>query len=88
MCNMEGFTLFCNDSQSLNSRPYGDTAIYNGISNVPGFPYSCNTNGIELTVVGVSALLNITVIAIYPQISLTVLCQSLVGALRDFLRIL
>lgn len=79
MYAIDGFSLFRNDSQCINTRPYGGTAVYSQVSLVPGFPYICNTNGIEITVMRVSSLPNITIIAIYrsPKISLRLLCESL-----------
>ena len=82
---MDRFTLFRNDNYALNARPFGGTAIYSRHSFVPSFPYNCNTNGIEITVVRLSILPNITIIAIYrsPKISLTLLCHSLIEVLQS-----
>lgn len=85
MYNMEGFTLFRNDNHNLNVRPYGGTAIYSQHSFVSSFPLKCNINGIEITTVRLSTLLNVTVIAIYrsPKISVRLLCSSLIEILQN-----
>ena len=87
MCVMDRFTLFRNDNYALNARPFGSTAIYSWHSFVPSFPYNRNTNNtcIEITVVRLSILANITIIAIYrsPKISLRLLCHSLIGVLQN-----
>lgn len=77
---IQGYHLFRNDNQVFNTRPHGGTAIYIQHSFASGFPYNSNTNGIEITVVKVSTLPNVTITAIYrsPKISLTLLCQSLI----------
>lgn len=82
---MEGFTLFRNDNHNLNVRPYGGTAIYSQHSFVSSFPLKCNINGIEITTVRLSTLLNVTVIAIYrsPKISVRLLCSSLIEILQN-----
>ena len=71
--------------QVFNTRPCGGTAIYSRHSFAPGFPYNSNTNGIEMTVVKVSILPNVTITAIYcsPKISLTLLCRSLIQVLDN-----
>jgi len=80
---IQGYQLFRNDNQVFNTRPYGGTAIYSRHSFASGFPYNSNTNGIEITVVKVSTLPNVTITAIYrsPKISLTLLCRSLIQVL-------
>ena len=82
---MDRFTLFRNDNNNLNARPYGGTAIYSQHSFVSSFPLKCNNNGIEITVVRLSTLLNVTVIAIYrsPKISVRILCSSLIEILQN-----
>ena len=43
--------LFRNDAASQhNERPYGGTAVYTRIDYYPGYPYRCNQNDIEITV--------------------------------------
>ena len=78
-------TLFRNDNHNLNARPYGGTAIYSQHSFVSSFPLKCNNNGIEITVVRLSTLLNVTVIAIYrsPKISVRILCSSVIEILQN-----
>ena len=82
---MDRFTLFRNDNSALNARPFGGTAIYSWHSFLPSFPYDCNTNGIEITVVRLSILANITIIAAYhsPKMSLRLSCHSLIDLLQD-----
>ena len=77
---MDRFTLFRNDNHNLNARPYGGTAIYSHHSFASSFPLKCYINVIEITVVRLSTLLNVTVVAIYrsPKISLRLLCSSLI----------
>ena len=78
-----GNHLFRNDNQVFNTRPYGGTAIYSRHSFAPGFPYNSNTNAIEITVVKVSTLPNVTAMYRSPKISLTLLCQSLIQVLDN-----
>ena len=74
-----------NDNQVFNTRPYAGTPIHSRHSFAPGLPYNSNTNGIEITVVKVSTLPNVTITAIYrsPKISLTLLCRSLIQVLDN-----
>lgn len=85
MHGMDRFTLFRNDNHNLNARPYGGTAIYSQHLFVSSFPLKCNVNGIEITVVRLSTLINLTVIAIYhsPKISLRLLCSFLIKILQN-----
>ena len=51
---IDGFQPFRNDGDMLhhsNGRPYGGTAVYSKVSFVEGYPYRCNINGIEITVI-------------------------------------
>ena len=84
MYDIDGYTLFKNISQSsLNTRPYGGTAIYSHIDFIPGYPYSHNTNGIEITVMRVIPLPHLTIIGVYR--SPTVPVRQMCTALREIL---
>ena len=50
---IQNYFLFRNDATmtAINIRPYGGMAVYSHIEYYPGYPYSCNSNGIEITVV-------------------------------------
>ena len=72
--------LFRNDAASQhNERPYGGTAVYTRIDYYPGYPYCCNQNGIEITVMRFMIIPHITVIAIYrsPSIPIRHLCSAI-----------
>ena len=61
----EQHNLFRNDgTSSNNSRPYGGTAVYNHIAYYPGCPFCCNRNGVEMTVIRLIMIPEITLIAI------------------------
>ena len=77
---INGYELFRNDAvASANVRLYGGTAVYSRLDYYPGYPYSLNTNGIEITVLRFIMLANITIIAIYrsPRIPAALLCSTL-----------
>ena len=72
--------LFRNDAASQhNERPYGGTAVYTRIDYYPGYPYRCNQNDIEITVMRYMIIPLITVIAIYrsPSIPIRHLCSAI-----------
>lgn len=71
--------LFRNDAASQhNERPYGGT-VYTRIYYCPGYPYCCNQNGVEITVMRFMIIPHITVIAIYrsPSIPIRHLCSAI-----------
>ena len=58
------YTLFRNDDTSTNNgRPYGGTAVYSCADYYPGYPYSSNRNGVEITVIRLMIIPHITIIA-------------------------
>ena len=79
--------MFRNDNQVFNTRPYGGTAIYSRLQFIVDtlLHLASLTNGIEITVVKVSTLPNVTITAIYclPKISLKLLCRSLIQVLDN-----
>lgn len=50
---------------AINIRPYGVMAIHSHIEYYPGYPYSCNSNGIEITVVRLITVPHIHIFGIY-----------------------
>lgn len=85
MYGMDRFTLFRNDNHNLNAR-HRMVVLQFTVSthfSVSSSPLKWNINGIEITVVRLSTLLNVTVIAIYrsPKVSPRLLCSSLIETL-------
>lgn len=62
-----GYTLFRNDNHStgINTRPYGGTAVYSKNPFAPGYPLCKNSNGIEITIIKVMTIPNLTIIGVY-----------------------
>ena len=60
-------------------RPYGGMAVYSHIEYYPGYPYSCNSNGIEITVVRLITVPHIHIFGIYrsPRVPVTQMCHAL-----------
>ena len=87
MHSINGYTLFKNNSQPTqsNTRPYGGTAIYSRVNFIPGYPYCCNTNGIEITVIKVMPIPHVTIIGVYRSPKVPV--QQMCTALREILNI-
>ncbi|XP_078368705.1 ATP-dependent DNA helicase Pif1-like [Oculina patagonica] len=81
MYAINGFTLFRNDSPHSNSctRPYSGMAVYSKLPFFQGYPYCQNSNGIEVTVLKITALQQLTVIGVYrsPKVPITQLCRTL-----------
>jgi len=89
--DIDQYSLFRNDAPSVgNVRPFGGTAVYSWIEYYPGYPYCCNTNGVEITVIRLMVVPHVTYIAIYrsPQVSirqlLTALSEVLAMRLTNF----
>ena len=51
--DINGYSLFRNDSQSLTSRPFGGMAVFSRVEFLPGYPCYRNVNGIEITIMTV-----------------------------------
>lgn len=54
MYAIDNYTLFRNDARSMsnsNVRPFGGMAVYSQIDFYPGYPYSRNSNGVEITAI-------------------------------------
>ena len=83
--SLEEYSLYRNDGQSSsrNTRPYGGTAVYNKVDYLPGYPYNCNMNGIEFTIIRVGMLPDVTIVGVYrsPQISEQQMCIALTNLL-------
>ena len=60
-------------------RPYGGTAVYSRVDYYPGYPYCCNINGVEITVLRFVNLPHVTNIGVYrsPRVPLRELCVAL-----------
>ena len=46
--DINGYSLFRNDSQSLTSRPFCGMAVFSRVEFLPGYPCCRNVNGIEI----------------------------------------
>ena len=78
---IQGYTLFRNDATMLsgNVRPFGGMAVYSRMDYYPGYPYSCNSNGIEITAVRLMTAPNIHIFGIYrsPKVPVAQMCHAL-----------
>ena len=76
-----GYVLFKNDSQSttVNTRPYGGTAVYSKVDFFPGYPYCQNINGIEITIIRLEKIHQVTTVSIYrsPKVAISNMCRAL-----------
>ena len=81
-----GYTLFRNDNHStgINTRPYGGTAVYSKNPFAPGYPLCKNSNGMEITIIKVMTIPNLTIIGVYrsPKVSVTQMCTALMQILN------
>jgi len=80
MYNIDKYILFRNDAVSSNhQRPYGGTAVYSCIDYYPGYPYSYNRNGIEITVIRLMIIPHVTIIAVYrsPAVPVRQFCMTM-----------
>ena len=77
--DIDGYSLFRNDSQSLTSRPFGGMAVFSRVEFLPGYPCCRNVNGIEITIMKVMILPHVTIVGIYrsPKIPLQHLLEAL-----------
>ena len=66
-----------------NLRPYGGTAVYSRIDYYPGYPYSCNSHGIEITAIRLMTAPHIHIFGIYrsPSVPLVQMCSALSNVL-------
>ena len=83
MYDIDGYTLFRNDSHSLTSRPFGGTAVFSRVDYLPGYQQCHNIHGIEVTIIKVMILSHITIIGIYRPPRIPV--QHFLQALNDIL---
>lgn len=81
MYKITGYFLFRNDSQSttVNIRPYGGTAVYSKVDFFPGYPYCQNINGLEITIIRLEKLHQVTIVSIYrsPKVAISHMCTAL-----------
>ena len=84
----DNYTVFRNDAQSTdcanNIRPFGGTAVYSRLDYYPGYPYSSNTNGVEITMTRFMIIPHITIVAIYrsPAVSIRQMCNAIKDVLH------
>ena len=84
---LQGYELFRNDSHApAITRPVGGTAVYSRIPYFPGYPYSQNINGIEITIIKVFMLPHVTILGFYrsPTISVNQLCRTVQQLLQQY----
>ena len=83
---LTGYTLFINDNHStgINTRPYGGTAVYSKNPSALGYPLCKNSNGIEITIIKVMTIPNLTIIGVYrsPKVPVTQMCTVLMQILN------
>ena len=81
MYKINGYVLFRNDSQSttVNSRPYGGTAVYSKVDFSPGYPYCQNINGMEITIIRLEKIDRVTIVSVYrsPKVTISNMCRAL-----------
>ena len=82
---INGYTLFRNDKKStrLNAKPYGGTAVYSKISFIPGYPVCTNANGVEITIVKLEKIPQMTIVGVYssPRVAIPQMCTALLQLL-------
>ena len=78
---IENYSLFRNDGTmtTSNRRPYGGTAVYSRVDYYPGYPYSCNSHGIEITAIRLMTAPHIHIFGIYrsPSVPIVQMCSAL-----------
>ncbi|PFX15510.1 ATP-dependent DNA helicase PIF1 [Stylophora pistillata] len=87
---IDNYSLFRNDGTvtTTNLRPYGGTAVYSRVDYYPGYPYSCNSHGIEITAIRLMTAPHIHIFGIYRSpsvpfiLKLLTLCPQLVLCAR------
>jgi hypothetical protein len=81
-------TLDVHSARVNNVGPYYGTAMYSKVPFLPGYPYSHNINGIELTIIKITSHPDLTIVTIYrsPQISIHQLCTALTEILQPHLQ--
>jgi len=62
-----------------NRRPFSGMAVYSRIEFYPGYPYSRNSNGIEITIIRLITAPHVQIFGIYrsPKVPLTQMCHAL-----------
>ena len=67
MYKINAYVLFRNDSQSttVNSRPYGGTAVYSKVDFSPGYPYCQNINGMEIIIIRLEKIDRVTIVSVH-----------------------
>ena len=76
------YTLFRNDDStrvSQNVRPFGGTAVYSRLDYYPGYPFSSNRHGVEITILRFMIIPHFTIVGVYssPAVSVTELCNAI-----------
>lgn len=77
--------MFRNDGTvtTNNLRPYGGRAVYSRVDYYPGYPYSCNSHGIEITAIRLMTAPHIHIFGIYhsPSVPTLQMCSALSNVL-------
>ena len=80
MYDITDYNLFRNDNPNSNSglRPYDGTDVYSKTPYFPGYPYSNNIHGIEITVIKVISKADFTILGIYrsPKVPVRQPCEA------------
>ena len=82
---IDKYSLFRNDGTitTNNLRPYGGTAVYSRVDYYPGYPYSCNSHGIEITAIRLMTAPHIHIFGKYrsPSVRIVQMCSALSNVL-------
>lgn len=81
MYNIDGYNLFRNDATPFGNdvRPFEGMTVYSCTDYFPGYPYSCNSNGVEITAVRLMTAPHLYILGNYrlPRVPVFQLCQVL-----------
>lgn len=83
MYAINNYSLFRNDTRMANNRrPFSGMAVYSCIEFYPGYPYSRNSNGIEITIIRLITAPHVQIFGIQtvyrsPKVPLTQMCHAL-----------
>ena len=70
--------MFCLE-MTASARPYGRTAVYSKLDIFPGYPYCQNINGMEITLIRLEKIHQVTIVSVYhsPKVAISNMCRAL-----------